>query len=140
MNNYDDIINLNRPISKHKHLGIDSRSAQFAPFSALVGYDEAVKETARLTDKKIEIDEGLKEMINIKLNYLNDHIKDNYQVIVTYFIKDKKKNGGKDINKTGIIKRIDSVNEIIKFSDNSIIKMNDIINISSDIFNSFFEK
>ena len=140
MNNYDDIINLNRPISKHKHLGIDSRSGQFAPFSALVGYDEAVKETARLTDKKIEIDEGLKEMINIKLNYLNDHIKDNYQVIVTYFIKDKKKNGGKDINKTGIIKRIDSVNEIIKFKDNSIIKMNDVINISSDIFNSIFEK
>lgn len=91
MNNYDDIINLNRPISKHKHLGIDSRSAQFAPFSALVGYDEAVKETARLTDKKIEIDEGLKEMINSKLNYLNDHIKDNYQVIVTYFIKIKKR-------------------------------------------------
>ena len=108
MNNYDDIINLNRPISKHQHLGIDSRSAQFAPFAALVGYDEAVKETARLTDKRIEIDEGLKEMINSKLNYLNEHIKDN--------------------------------NEIIKFSDNSIIKMNDVINISSDIFNSFFEK
>ena len=79
-------------------------------------------------------------MINSKLNYLNDHIKDNYQVIVTYFIKDKKKNGGKYINKTGIIKRIDSVNEIIKFSDNSIINMNDVINISSDIFNSIFEK
>ena len=140
MNNYDDIINLNRPISKHQHLGIDSRSAQFAPFAALVGYDEAVKETARLTDKRIEIDEGLKEMINSKLNYLNEHIKDNNEVIITYFIQDKKKNGVKYINKIGIIKRIDSVNEIIKFSDNSIIKMNDVINISSDIFNSFFEK
>lgn len=51
-----------------------------------------------------------------------------------------KKNGGKYINKIGVIKRIDSVNEIIKFSDNSIIKMNDVINISSDIFNSIFEK
>ena len=134
MNNYDDIINLNRPISKHKHLGIDSRSAQFAPFSALVGYDDAVKETARLTDKKIEIDDGLKEMINSKLNYLNENIKDNYEVIVTYFIKDAKKNGGKYVNKIGVIKRIDSVNKIIKFSDNSIIKMNDIININSDMF------
>lgn len=138
MNNYDDIINLNRPISKHKHLGIDSRSDQFAPFAALVGYDDAVKETARLTDKRIEIDDGLKEMINSKLNYLNEHIKDNYEVIVTYFIKDTKKNGGKYINKTGVIKRIDSVNKIIKFSDNSIIKMNDIININSDIFKSSF--
>ena len=140
MNNYDDIINLNRPISKHQHLGIDLRSAQFAPFAALVGYDEVVKETARLTDKRIEIDEGLKEMINSKLNYLNEHIKDNNEVIITHFIQDKKKNGGKYINKIGIIKRIDSVNEIIKFSDNSIIKMNDVINISSDIFNSIFEK
>jgi len=138
MNNYDDIINLNRPISKHKHLGIDSRSAQFAPFAALVGYDDAVKETARLTDKRIEIDDGLKEMINSKLNYLNEHIKDNYEVIVTYFIKDIKKNGGKYINKTGVIKRIDSLNKIIKFSDNSIIKMNDIININSDMFKSSF--
>ena len=138
MNNYDDIINLNRPISKHKHLGIDSRSAQFAPFAALVSYDDAVKETARLTDKRIEIDDGLKEMINSKLNYLNEHIKDNYEVIVTYFIKDTKKNGGKYINKTGVIKKIYSVNKIIKFSDNSIIKMNDIININSDMFKSSF--
>ena len=61
MNNYDDIINLNRPISKHQHLGIDSRSAQFAPFAALVGYDEAVKETARLTKRKIELNDELKE-------------------------------------------------------------------------------
>lgn len=79
-------------------------------------------------------------MINSKLNFLNEHIKDNNEVIITYFIQDEKKNGGKYINKIGIIKRIDSVNEIIKFSDNSIIKMNDVINISSDIFNSFFEK
>ena len=87
-----------------------------------------------------KIDKGLKEMINSKLNYLNEHIKDNNEVIITYFIQDKKKNGGKYINKIGVIKRIDSVNEIIKFKDNSIIKMNDVINISSDIFNSIFEK
>ena len=65
MNNYDDIINLNRPISKHQHLGIDSRSAQFAPFAALVGYDEAVKETARLTEKRIEIDDKVLMIIAI---------------------------------------------------------------------------
>ena len=53
MNNYDDIINLNRPISKHQHLGIDSRSAQFAPFAALVGYDEAVKGSDQQLEKVI---------------------------------------------------------------------------------------
>ena len=127
MNNYDDIINLNRPISKHSHLSIESRASQFAPFAALVGYDEAVKETARLTDKRIEIDDGLKEMLNSKLNYINEHIKKNIEITVTYFINDSKKSGGKYINKTGIVKRIDSVNEYIKFNDNDSVYMKDVI-------------
>ena len=83
MNNYDDIINLNRPISKHSRLSIESRASQFAPFAALVGYDEAVKETARLTDKRLEIDDGLKEMLNSKLNYINEHIKENIEIATT---------------------------------------------------------
>ena len=139
MNNYDDIINLNRPISKHSHLSIESRASQFAPFADFVGYDEAVKETARLTDKRIEIDDGLKEMLNSKLNYINEHIKENIEITVTYFINDSKKSGGKYTNKTGIVKRIDSVNEYIKFTDNDIVYMKDVINISSDELNPFFE-
>lgn len=139
MNNYDDIINLNRPISKHQHLGIDSRSAQFAPFAALVGYDDAVKETARLTDKRIEIDDGLKEMLSSKLNYINEHIKENIEITITYFINDSKKSGGKYINKTGIVKRIDIVNGFIKFKDNDIIFMNEIISITSEVFNNLID-
>ena len=65
MNNYEDIINLPHHISKkHPQMSIWSRSAQFAPFAALTGYDDAVKETARLTDKRLEIDEGLKNILN----------------------------------------------------------------------------
>ena len=105
MNNYDDIINLNRPISKHSHQSIESRASQFAPFAALVGYDSAIKETARLTDKKIEIDDGLKEMLNSKLNYINEHIKDMNEITITYFVKDTSKNGGKYIEKSGIVKK-----------------------------------
>ena len=104
MNNYEDIINLERPKSNHSHLSVESRAAQFAPFAALVGYDSAIKETARITDKRIEIDDELKVIISNKLNYLNDHIKDNNKVIITYFIKDEKKSGGNYIHKTGIIK------------------------------------
>ena len=136
MSNYDDIINLDRPISKHPHLGIDSRASQFAPFAALVGYDEQVKETARLTDKKIEIDDGLREILNNKLNYINDHIKENIEITITYFVKDSKKNGGKYLSETGIVKRIDSVNEFIKFKDNEVIYMNDVIGIKSDVFDN----
>lgn len=139
MNNYDDIINLKRPISNHSHLSIESRASQFSPFAALTGYDDEIKETSRITDKKIIIDDGLKAMLNDKLNYLNEHIYENYNISITYFIKDTKKEGGKYLTKQGIIKRIDTVNEIIKFSDNITISMNDIINITGDIFNSLYD-
>ena len=129
MNNYEDIINLERPKSNHSHLSVESRAAQFAPFAALVGYDSAIKETARITDKRIEIDDELKVIISNKLNYLNDHIKDNNKVIITYFIKDEKKSGGNYIHKTGIIKSINTVESKIKFTDNSTVYINDIINI-----------
>lgn len=135
MNNYDDIINLNRPISKHKHMTIEERSAQFAPFAALVGYDNAVKETARLTENKIEMNDEQQDMLNFKLRYLYDNINNKNEVTITHFIKDNKKVGGKYINTTGIIKQIDPVQENIKLSNNVIIYMNDIINITGDIFN-----
>lgn len=135
MNNYDDIINLNRPISKHKHMTIEERSAQFAPFAALVGYDNAVKETARLTENKIELNDEQQDMFNFKLRYLYDNINNKNEVTITHFVKDNKKVGGKYINTTGIIKQIDPVQENIKLNNNVIIYMNDIINITGDIFN-----
>lgn len=139
MNNYADIINLKRPHSNHNHLSIESRASQFSPFAALTGYDSEVKETARITDKRIDIDDGLREMLNAKLNYLNDHIKENPNISITYFVKDHKKEGGKYLTKQGIIKRIDTVNEIIKFNDNASISMNDMINITGDIFNTLYD-
>lgn len=135
MNNYDDIINLNRPISKHKHMTIEERSAQFAPFAALVGYDNAVKETARLTENKIEMNDEQQDILNFKLRYLYDNINNKNEVTITHFVKDNKKVGGKYINTIGIIKQIDPVQENIKLSNNVIIYMNDIINITGDIFN-----
>ena len=140
MSKYDDIIHLNRPISKHKHQSIVSRAAQFAPFAALTGYEGAIKETARLTDEKIEINEELREVLNFKLNFLNSHIKEKNEVIILYFIKDDKKNGGKYVSKKGIIKRIDPVNELIKLEDNTIIMMDDILNIKGDLFENLFEE
>ena len=73
--NYDDIINLPHYVSKKRpQMSIEARSAQFAPFAALTGYDEKVKETARLTDKKIELEDGQKEILNNKLLYLLENI------------------------------------------------------------------
>lgn len=118
-------------------MSIEARSAQFAPFAALTGYDEQVRETARLTDKKIELEEGQKEILNNKLLYILENINSNPEITFTYFVKDNKKSGGKYIDKTGIIRKIDMVEQYIQFTDKSKIDINNILSIESDLFNCF---
>lgn len=133
--NYDDIINLPHFESKkHKRMSLEARSAQFAPFSALTGYEDIVKETARLTDKKIEIDDEQKQILNNKLQFILKNIDLFPEITFTYFVKDNQKSGGKYIEKTGIIKKIDNINGLIILKDKSKIKINDIINITSNLF------
>ena len=74
MGNYDDIINLKRPISKHPKMSLYQRSAQFAPFAALTGYEGQVKETARLTDRRIELDEEMKLILDLKIQVIKEMI------------------------------------------------------------------
>ena len=138
--NYDDIINLPHYVSKkHPQMSIEARSAQFAPFSALTGYDEAIKETARLTDKRIDIDDGLKSVLNNKLQYILDNIKMNPEIEFTYFVYDNKKTGGKYVEKTGIVKKIDMVEQYVMLNDKTKIPILEIINISGELFNSIEE-
>ena len=133
--NYDDIINLPHFESKkHKRMSIEARSAQFAPFSALTGYEDIVKETARLTDKKIEIDDEQKQILNNKLQFILKNIDLNPEITFTYFVNDNQKSGGKYIEKNGIIKKIDNINGLIILKDKSIIKIDDIMNITGDLF------
>lgn len=130
MDKYDDIINLPHYEPKyHPRMSKYKRSAQFAPFAALVGYDEQVKECSRLTDERLEIDDELKEKINYKLNKINELIKNNPVVEITYFIPDEKKDGGKYITEKGNVKRIDYINRFIKLTDNKKIILDDIIDI-----------
>ena len=136
-NDYDDIINLPHYISKkHPQMSIEARSAQFAPFSALTGYDEAIKETARLTDKRIEIDDGLKVVLNNKLQYILENLKLKPEIILTYFVYDDKKIGGKYVEKIGIVKKIDMVEQYVMLIDKTKIPVLEIINITGEIFNS----
>ena len=86
MENYDDIINLKRPVSKHPKMSLYQRSAQFAPFAALTGYEGQVKETARLTDKKIELDEEVKVMLDMKIQVIQEMLSNNPELEITYFI------------------------------------------------------
>jgi len=132
---YSDIINLPHHVSnKHPHLSREQKAAQFAPFAALTGFDEDVKETARLTNRKIDIDDGLKEIISNKLNIIDINIKDKPLVKITYFIKDKKKDGGKYVEITENIKKINIYDNYIETINNIKIPIIDIIDLKSDIF------
>ena len=109
MSKYDDIINLKRPVSRRMPMSITNRAAQFAPFSALTGYDEAIKETSRITSEKHELSDGKIEIINNKLNEIKK--KGIRRVKITYFVKDDKKDGGEYITEEVDIKKIDIYNE-----------------------------
>lgn len=124
---YDDIINLEHHVStKHSRMSLENRSAQFAPFSALTGYEEAVTEEARITESRIDIDEEAKIEVNEKLNYIMQHLDKNIIVSVTYFEKDKKKQGGSYKTIKGIIKKIDDFRKTIEMQTGEIIKIEEL--------------
>ncbi len=127
---YDDIIYLKRPISKkHPPMNKQTRAMQFAPFSALTKYAEAIKETERLTEKKKIIDEDDKSLLDEKMFYLMQHIEKQPLVSVTYFVADSKKQGGQYKVMTGRVKKIDLFTGSIVFNTKEKINFQDIIAI-----------
>lgn len=131
MNEYNDIINLPHYVSKkHPQMSKEARSAQFAPFAALSGYEDAIKETAKLTDNKIELSDEMINIINDKLLFIEKNIQDKPLITITYFVPDKRKNGGEYMSVTNSIKQIDLINNIIILTNKKKICINDIIGIS----------
>ena len=100
-----------------------------------LGYEDAINETARETNEKIEIDEELKIILDSKLQILTEKMKQKPEIKFTYFIKDQRKEGGKYITKSGIVKKIDMYEGCIYLMDNTNIPIEDIIDISGEIFN-----
>jgi len=134
---YEDIINLPHHVSKkYPQMSLEARSAQFAPFAALTGYDAAVKETARLTSEKIEIDEDLKIIIDEKIQEIkrNLSLNINQNVSITYFVPDERKSGGRYISKEGNVKKIDEYRQVIILEDKTEISVDKIIEIIVDSF------
>jgi hypothetical protein len=137
---YNDIINLPHYQSKKRpHMSTYDRAAQFSPFSALTGHDEAIKETARLTDEKTELDETAKTILNEKFTFIMEHIYDQPEITVTYFIPDSLKSGGMYVDYTGKVKKYDYLNRVLYFTDNTEIKVDDIIEIESSAFPKVFD-
>ena len=131
MNRYDDIINLPHHVSPtRKQMSMHDRAAQFAPFAALVGYDEAVAETARLTELRPELDEQEQRAINERLAYIADHIHEQPEVRIKYFVPDEHKSGGAIVEVSGKTYRISNTDATIVMTDGCKIRLSDIIDLS----------
>ena len=134
---YEDIVNLPRHISKvHPQATMADRAARFSPFAAISGYEDMVKEAARVTEERIDITDATKELLNEKLNMIIEFLDEKPEVTITYFEPDKKKDGGAYISITGTVKRIDEYERIVLMSDDKKIRIDEIYAIESDLFYS----
>lgn len=134
---YDDIIDMPHHVSGTRpHMPLIDRAAQFSPFAALTGYDEAVTETARLTDTMLELDDTQKEVISNQLGILQECIKEQPEVTITHFIPDAKKAGGKYVSTSGPLKKIDEYDSLVLFCDGTEIPFSLIYSISSEHLSS----
>ena len=107
----------------------ENRASQFSPFAALTGYDSEIKETARLTDEKIELDEDRIYDINAKLQYKKDNIDVKPEITVEYFISDEKKSGGAYVTLNDRVRIIDEYERTIVFVSGKRINIDDIYGI-----------
>lgn len=135
MDPYEDIINLPHHVSpKRPQMSMQDRAAQFSSFAALTGYEDAIKETGRLTDVKIELSDEDRELLDQKQQYLQEHIGDRPEITITYFVPDEKKSGGAYISISGRMKRVDEYARQFVLTDGKKIPLDDIIDIRSDCF------
>ncbi len=136
---YDDIINLPHHVSKkHPQMSLHDRAAQFSPFAALTGHKAAINETARLTDEKQILSEDVIAKLNEQLNLIKENIGTNQTVTITYFVPDDKKSGGAYISNTGVVKKIDEYNRTVIMTDKTVIPIEQISEMQSDIFSEIY--
>lgn len=127
---YEDIINTKYPYpTNRRKMNMLSRAAQFSPFAALTGYDEAIKEENRFVNRQVELGEDEVLALDLKLQYLKKIINNKPLVTITYFVKDLKKDGGLYKIYNGNLIKIDNYKHTLEFEDKMIIKLNDIIDI-----------
>lgn len=126
--NYDDIIHLPRPVSKrHPPMPLAKRAAQFSPFAALTGYEEAVQESARVTLPPPNLAEDEQELLNRQLQQVLTNPA--RQTTITYFVADAYKDGGRYETRTAVIKRLDSVHQQLLLEDSTRIDLSHIVRI-----------
>ena len=127
---YEDIVDMPHHVSeKRPKMSMTDRAAQFSPFAALTGYEDAIKETARLTEEMCILDEDSKAELDRKLRELTAESKENREVSITYFQPDEKKSGGAYITTVGKIKKIDDVEHAVHLNNGKKIPIDFIVNV-----------
>ena len=127
---YSDIINLPHHVSRnHPQMPMEARAAQFAPFAALTGYDAVIHETARLTDKQVELEEYDNDRLNRIFSELIDSLEKHPMVTVSYFKPDEHKAGGAYMTVSGKLKKIDTYEQIMKMEDGTVIPIGSIMDL-----------
>lgn len=134
--NYDDLLHLPHPTSKkHPRMSRLDRAAQFSPFAALTGYDDAVKETARLTDQRVELSDDELAVLDERLRLVLAWEDEPPLVSVTWFNPDQRKEGGSYITTQGRIRKVDELKRVLVMEDGGKIPVDDIVELDSEIFN-----
>ena len=134
MGAYDDILHLPHHRSeKHPPMSMRDRAAQFSSFRALTGYEDALGETARLTDERIERSEEEQQRLNAILQHLERRLPERPTATVTYFQPDGRKTGGAYLRRTGVLRAIDRVNCRLIFADRSELPLDDIFDIWEEL-------
>ena len=127
---YFDIINLPHHVSRnHPQMPMEARAAQFAPFAALTGYDAVIHETARLTDKQVDLEEYDNDRLNRIFSELMDSLEKHPMVTVSYFKPDEHKAGGAYMTVSGKLKKIDTYEQIMKMEDGTVIPIGSIMDL-----------
>lgn len=134
MRNYEDIQNHKRyQLKHHTPMSLESRAAQFAPFAALVGYDEEIGEAARSTDGREELSEDAIDALNQAFQKLLEHEEERPLVTVTYFQPDAKKDGGRYMTYTGNFRFYDAEKRVMKFADGMVIGVGQVCRIDFSV-------
>lgn len=132
---YDDILNLPHPVSAgHPPMAAMDRAAQFSPFAALTGYDAAIRETARWTEERMELDESAISALSERLHVIAVRLVEHPSITITYFQPDRSKCGGTYVTAAGVVKKMDEYRRIVTLTDGTGIPMDDIIGIEGAIF------
>ena len=132
---YADIINLqHHELTTRQRMPLINRAASFSPFAALSGYDDAVKETARLTDVRAVLDEDAKIVFNERLQIAMEQLADQPVITITYFVADSRKAGGAYVKHTGVVKKIDECERKVIFKDRTAIPIDNIYEMDGELF------